>query len=131
FRVVAIDARGHGDSGWADAYSWSADIGDLANVLASLGRSAHLVGHSKGGGQATDAAALYPELVRQLVNLDGFGPSPEGLRPPGFALDTRSVPERFAGFLDRRRADQERAWRPYRSLEDLVERRRRQNPRLS
>ena len=23
FRVVAIDARGHGDSGWADAYTWT------------------------------------------------------------------------------------------------------------
>jgi pimeloyl-ACP methyl ester carboxylesterase len=26
-----------------------------------------------GGGQATDAAALYPDLVRQVVNIDGFG----------------------------------------------------------
>ena len=41
------------------------------------------------------------------------------------------MPERFASFLDRRRAEEERAWRPYASLDDLVTRRRRMNPRLS
>jgi pimeloyl-ACP methyl ester carboxylesterase len=131
FRVVGVDARGHGDSGWADAYTWLTDLADLANVLRDLGRPAHLVGHSKGGGQATDAACHLPELVRQVANLDGFGPPPEGFRPPGFELDARSLPERFADFLDRRRADEERAWRAYPSLDDLVARRRRMNPRLS
>ena len=33
FRVLALDARGHGDSGWADAYLWPADLVDIANVL--------------------------------------------------------------------------------------------------
>jgi pimeloyl-ACP methyl ester carboxylesterase len=131
FRVVGVDARGHGDSGWADAYSWQTDVIDVLNVLRSLGRPAHLVGHSVGGGRATDAACYLPELVRQVANLDGFGPSPEGFRPPGFEVDTRSVPERFAAFLDRRRADEERAWRPYASLEELVARRQRINPRLA
>lgn len=131
FRVIGVDARGHGESGWADAYNWSCDLIDLANVLRWLGRPAHLLGHSKGGGQATDTAGLYPELVRQVINIDGFGPSPEGFRPPGFELDERSVPERFATHLDRRRKDEERAWRAYPSLEDLVARRQRLNPRLS
>src|SRR5262245_397371 len=63
FRVVAIDARGHGDSHWADAYAWVADVIDIVNVLRTLGRPAHLVGHSKGGGQATDAARAAPALV--------------------------------------------------------------------
>jgi pimeloyl-ACP methyl ester carboxylesterase len=131
FHVVALDARGHGDSGWADAYSWVTDLADIGSVLRALGRPAHLVGHSKGGGQATDTACHLPELVRQVVNIDGFGPSPEGFRPPGFETDTRSIPERFAGFLDRRRVEEERAWRPYASLDELVARRRRMNPRLS
>jgi pimeloyl-ACP methyl ester carboxylesterase len=131
FRVVAIDARGHGDSGWADAYGWTADLADIANVLRWLDRPAHLLGHSKGGGQATDAACHSFERVRQVVNIDGFGPSPEGFRPPGFEMDTRSLPERFAAFLDGRRAEEERAWRVYASLDELVARRRRMNPRLS
>ena len=123
FRVVAIDARGHGDSGWADAYTWMADVADIGNVMGSLGRPCHLLGHSKGGGQATEAACQYQGLVRQLVNIDGFGPSPEGFRPPGFEVDPRSLPERFATYLDRRREGEERSWRAYASLDDLVARR--------
>jgi hypothetical protein len=69
--------------------------------------------------------------VRRLVNIDGFGPPPEGFSPPGVPIDRRPLPLRFADYLDRRRKAAERAWRPYPSLEDLVERRRAQNPRLS
>jgi pimeloyl-ACP methyl ester carboxylesterase len=129
--VVAIDARGHGDSSRADAYAWPADLRDIANVLRWVGRPAHLVGHSKGGGQSTDVAAFYPALVRQVVNLDGFGPGSEGFRPPGMAQDARSLPERFGDHLERRRSEEERAWRAYPSLDDLVARRGRLNPRLS
>ncbi len=125
WRVIAIDARGHGDSGWADAYTWMTDVLDIVNVLRALGRRAHLVGHSKGGGQATDAARMAPEWVGKLVNIDGFGPPslPDGNKP---------LPARCAEFLDlRRRAVHRQAWRPYQTLDDLVERRRAQNPRLS
>jgi len=83
FRVVAIDSRGHGDSEWADAYAWSADLADVAEVLAWVGPPAHLVGHSRGGGQALDVAAAVPKRVRRVVDIDGFGPPPEGFVPPG------------------------------------------------
>jgi pimeloyl-ACP methyl ester carboxylesterase len=125
FRVVAIDARGHGDSDWANGYTWAADIADLVTVLRSLGRPAHCVGHSKGGGQATEAAILAPELVIKVVNIDGFGPAALPDSPS-------TLPQRFAEFLDRRRQLAERnGWRPYARLDDLVERRRAQNPRLT
>jgi pimeloyl-ACP methyl ester carboxylesterase len=131
FRVIALTSRGHGDSEWVHFYDWPNDVADVVNLLRSLGRPAHLVGHSRGGGQATDAAVWAPECVRRLVNVDGFGPPPEGFSPPGGAPDRRPLPERFAEYLDRRRAAAERTWRPYASLADLVERRRAQNPRLS
>jgi pimeloyl-ACP methyl ester carboxylesterase len=131
FRVLSLTSRGHGDSEWVDVYAWPNDVMDAVNLLRSLGRPAHLVGHSRGGGQATDATLWAPECVRRLVNVDGFGPPPEGFTPPGTKPDPRPLPERFADYLDRRRKANERAWRPYRSLEDLVERRRAQNPRLS
>jgi len=125
FRVIAIDARGHGESEWADAYMWNTDVLDVINVLRSLGRPAHLIGHSKGGGQATDAACVAPELVRRLVNIDGFG-------PPDFQSDSGSLPRHLAEFLDlRRRMGRRRHWRAYPSLDALVERRRAQNPRLT
>jgi pimeloyl-ACP methyl ester carboxylesterase len=131
FRVLSLTSRGHGDSEWVDSYAWQNDVSDAVNLLRSLGRTAHLVGHSRGGGQATDAALWAPECVRRLVNMDGFGPPPEGFAPPGVPLDRRPVPPRFRDYLDRRRKAAGRAWRPYPSLEDLVERRRAQNPRLS
>jgi pimeloyl-ACP methyl ester carboxylesterase len=126
YRVAALDARGHGDSDWAGAYSWAAHLHDVVAVLGSFGQPAHLVGHSMGGGHAIDGARMAPELVRQVVNIDGFGPPPLG------AEEDAKVAERFTGFLDQRRGAATRLeWRPYASIDQLVERRRAQNPRLS
>jgi pimeloyl-ACP methyl ester carboxylesterase len=126
YRAVAMDARGHGESGWADVYAWNAHIHDVIAVLRTLGAAAHLIGHSMGGGHVTDAARALPEAVRKIVNLDGFGP------PPMTPEEEARLPERWAEFLDQRRAAATRPdWRPYASLEQLIERRRAQNPRLS
>jgi len=131
FRVVAYDARGHGDSEWASAYSWPIDVISIVQLLRSLRRPAHLVGHSRGGAQATDAAARAPVDVRQLVNIDGFGPPPEGFDEFG-ERSTKPLPERFAEYLDWRRGASTRStWRAYDGIEDLVDRRIRQNPRLT
>jgi len=133
FRVLAIDARGHGESEWADAYTWPTDVQDIVNVIRAIGRQVYLIGHSKGGGQATDAARALPDLVGKLVNIDGFGPpTAHGFGPPGAPLVDKPIPARCADFLDmRRRLMQRNGWRPYKSLDELVERRRAQNPRLS
>lgn len=132
FRVVAVDARGHGDSDWAEAYPWAAGVGDIVNVLRWLGTRSHLLGHSWGGGQAIDAAIAAPELVRAVVNFDGFGPPPEGFEAVQRAPAGQTAPERFAEHLDRRRgASAQRGWRAYDSFDELVDRRQQQNPRLS
>jgi pimeloyl-ACP methyl ester carboxylesterase len=124
-RVIAVDARGHGDSEWADAYNWAVDVTDIVNVLRWLDRPCLLLGHSKGGGQATDAASVAADLVLRLVNIDGFG-------PPPFHEDPEETPERFAKYLDgRRRRGPQHAWRPYPGLDELIRRRKAQNPRLT
>jgi 3-oxoadipate enol-lactonase len=79
FQVVALDARGHGRSGW-DGSPFSVedmadDVGDLLGQL-DLGPSA-LVGMSMGGCVAMTVAARYPELVSRLVLVDttaDYGP---------------------------------------------------------
>jgi pimeloyl-ACP methyl ester carboxylesterase len=131
FRVIAMDARGHGESGWADAYVWHGDVLDVVNVLHALERPAHLLGHSKGGGVAMDAAIRAPECVRQLVNIDGFGPPPEGFAIPGISHAPQPTHTRLAEYLDERRTSPNGGGRAYATLDDLVARRRRQNPRLS
>jgi non-heme chloroperoxidase len=82
YHAVAFDARGHGDSGWADAADYEPEnmVGDLMGVCEALGsRSPILVGASMGGGVSLlavgetrfDAAALV--LVDMAPKLEPEG----------------------------------------------------------
>ena len=73
YEVIAMDLRGHGDSGWAADrnYSFDAYRDDLRAVQASLGRPAVLIGASLGGIAALLAAGEgEPAQVRALVLVD-------------------------------------------------------------
>lgn len=130
-RVIAYDARGHGRSGWSDGYAWPIDVLELVAILRWIGRPCGLIGHSRGGGMATDAALIAPECVEKLVNIDGFGPPPEGFGTAGRDAPAPGRLDHFRRFLDQRQGtDGRRGWRSYDKLEDLVERRRSQTPRL-
>lgn len=131
FRVVSWDARGHGDSEHAHAYTWPVDVMDQIHVLRDVG-PCPVVAHSRGGGLATDAACLVPELVTHLVLLDGFGPPPEGVASEGYQRERPPLHEGFGQYLDWRRATgRMTTFRPRPTLEDLAVSRQRQNPRLS
>lgn len=89
-RVVAIDARGHGDSDRPPetrAFLWDRFVDDLVEVAARLaaehpdGRVAVGVGHSFGGTATLAAAARRPELFGRLLLLDPVLPLPPGMRP--------------------------------------------------
>lgn len=70
FRVIAYDARAHGESGPGDGYEYSDLAFDLVAVLESRGvGSAVLVGHSMGAATAVRVALERPELVRGLVQI--------------------------------------------------------------
>lgn len=87
YRVVAMDARGHGDSSkpaGADAYAWTefgADLAAVARVLApeAGGRVALGLGHSFGGTSMVMAAAAEPGLFGRLVLVDPVLPPPAEL----------------------------------------------------
>lgn len=79
FRVVAMDARGHGDSSGAtgaEAYHWSRFPEDLRAVAHALapeapgGRVALGLGHSFGGTAMIAAAGLEPRLFERIVAVD-------------------------------------------------------------
>jgi pimeloyl-ACP methyl ester carboxylesterase len=78
FRVIGMDARGHGDSSrptGPDAYQWhnfGADLAAVARVLAAEagGRIAVGLGHSFGGTSMLLAASQEPELFERLVLVD-------------------------------------------------------------
>ncbi len=72
FRVIAPDARGHGQSGKPHS---PADYGvqmvhDVARLMDHLGvEDAHIVGSSMGGFIALKFAALHPQRVRSLLTI--------------------------------------------------------------
>jgi pimeloyl-ACP methyl ester carboxylesterase len=73
YRVVAYDARGHGESGEPSdrsAYSYADMAADLGAVLDSLGlERAALVGHSMGAATAIRFALDHPDRVAGLVQI--------------------------------------------------------------
>lgn len=75
-RVVALDARGHGESGWAPDgdYSVGRQVADVVAVLGALRlERVALLGLSMGGRTAMNLAAASPALVERLVIVD-IGP---------------------------------------------------------
>lgn len=97
-RLIAPDARGHGDSAKPpDAYAPSDFVRDAVAVLDACGvERALVVGHSMGGFHATALAGAHPERVARVVIVDA---SPEAL-PEGASRARRLSLERPASFAD-------------------------------
>lgn len=69
--VVAVDLRGHGDSGREPPWNVETHVADLFETLGGLGvERASWVGHSFGGRVAAAAAASEPGRARSLALLD-------------------------------------------------------------
>lgn len=69
YRVIAMDSRGHGQSGagW-QGLSFALFAEDLRTVLDALGvKRAHIIGFSDGGNLALKFALTYPQYVDRLV----------------------------------------------------------------
>jgi len=105
FRVVAMDARGHGDSGRPqerDAFEWKHFAADVSAVALQLpeqlgtGPVALGVGHSFGGTSMLLGARQHPEAFGRLVLVDPVVPPPPGVLPPGRE-------EHVTGLVDRAR----------------------------
>jgi pimeloyl-ACP methyl ester carboxylesterase len=104
YRVIAPDARGHGESDWSAAreYAPSDHAEDVRQLLAGLGCDrVSIIGSSLGGFTACVVAAQFPELVDKLVVIDvspGL-PRPPQLPPARF----RSLEEALSARITRPR----------------------------
>lgn len=78
-RVIAVDLRGHGTSGYQPPWSLATHVEDLLETATALEvASATWIGHSFGGLLCASLAASAPQRVERLALLDpGFGVSPE------------------------------------------------------
>ncbi len=72
FRVVSLDLRGHGQSGWAPDGDYALDrfVDDVQAVMAQLGRPAFLVGASLGGLACLVATGEGRVASRGLILVD-------------------------------------------------------------
>jgi pimeloyl-ACP methyl ester carboxylesterase len=114
YRVLAIDMRGHGDSGWdpKGRYLVEDHVGDLEGVVAQLGlRKLVLWGNSTGGRVVQVFAGKHPDLVSHVISED-VGPE----RP-------RQIADGYA-----KRVQQEQAG--WASEEELLAQLRKANPRM-
>jgi pimeloyl-ACP methyl ester carboxylesterase len=119
---LGIDWRGHGKSAWRAERYWFADrMAELDAVLDALGPSAALpvIAHSLGGMVASLYAAVRPERLSKLVNIEGFG-MPE--------IAATEFPAHIAGWLDQLRAPPQQ--RQYASVAELARMLQRRNPAL-
>jgi lipase len=94
-RVVAIDLRGHGHSGWEPPWSIAAHVDDL---LETVDEPATWVGHSFGGRLVAELATRAPDCVTRAVLLD-----PALHIPPEVALERAELVRqevRFASVED-------------------------------
>lgn len=70
-RVIGVDLRGHGHSGWGPPWSVEQHVADLLETADALGISgAAWIGHSFGGKLVAELAARQPDMVELAVLLD-------------------------------------------------------------
>ena len=102
-RLIAPDARGHGDSAKPETgYAPGDFAADALAILDALDiERPVVVGHSMGGGHALAFALAHPERVARLVIID-IGPE---LEPEGRARSVRLTAERPASFPDEQAAE--------------------------
>lgn len=95
YRVLSLDVRGRGDSGWGPAVEYTPQVyvRDLAGMLEALEiKRVTLIGTSMGGMISTLFAGGYPERVERVI-LNDIGPDldPRGLqRITGYVGDAPS-----------------------------------------
>lgn len=88
--AIAYDRRGRGDSGDTPPYAVEREVGDLAALIAAVGGSASVFGHSSGAALGLEAAARGLPIERLAL-----------YEPPFIVDDTRPpLPKDYVEHLD-------------------------------
>ena len=129
YRVLLPELRGHGRSARSDAYAMPNFLLDLHAVVehftAKPSTECAVFGHSLGGHIVTKYAALFPEVVKTVLVVEGLGPPtrPHEGKP---AEEIRAYREMLLARLSTRPSQ----GKPLTGLEDAAARLQRNNPRL-
>ena len=90
YRVIALDQRGHGDSGWAEDADYTPETqqGDISAIVDALGLEQFvLMGLSMGGRNSLTYAAANPDRVKALVIVDAAIHQPNIVRVAFLRID--------------------------------------------
>ena len=126
--IVAPDWRGYGRTQTPDTdHFWFPDyLADLDFLVDHYSPDApiDLLGHSMGGNVVMQYAGIFPERVRRLINLEGFGMA---------RTQPAQAPGRYAKWIGQLKQfhRDELALRAYPDLDGVSQRLRKTNPRLS
>jgi len=130
YHIIAPDLRGHGDSQWVigGTYPLVDYVYDIAQLihqkkLAPL----TIIGHSLGGHIAMQYSGIYPESVKKLVSIEGFGPPMAWIAARG----KRTAAQRMQEWIAQLRELAGREPRKYPNIDEAVARMREANPFLS
>jgi pimeloyl-ACP methyl ester carboxylesterase len=130
WHVITPDLRGHGDSAWSPDcnYGPSLNVLDLATLIDQLQLSSvSIIGHSLGAQISLRYAGIYPERVRQLVEIEGAW-----LRGRStMARMKMPIAERMRDWIASNQALSRRNSRGYPSFAEALERMKAENRRLS
>lgn len=121
--VLAPDWRGFGLTQWAPGGYWFADyLADLDFLLRELSPDApvNVAGHSMGGNVLGLYAGARPHRVKRIALLEGFG-------LPRTTPD--KAPRKFSQWMDE--LESPPGFKSYASVEDVVERLKKNNPKLT
>jgi pimeloyl-ACP methyl ester carboxylesterase len=123
--IIALDCRGHGDSGWIGAggyYHFPDYILDLDSLIQELRTDrVILMGHSMGGTISFLYTGTFPKRVKKLILVEGIGP---------LGLTFSDAPPRMEKWISEVLAVTERKPAEYSTLEEAAKRLRKTNPRL-
>jgi pimeloyl-ACP methyl ester carboxylesterase len=127
FHVYAIDLRGHGNSEWAHGAAYTIgehvlDLSALADVIGDF--PVYLIGHSLGGVISVIYSGVYPERVKKLVSIEGYGLPPSQRVP-------KPSSQRMREWIENIRKTEQREPRTYPNLDAAVARMKEANPHLS
>jgi pimeloyl-ACP methyl ester carboxylesterase len=130
YHIIAPDLRGHGDSQWlvGGHYGLPDYVYDIAQLIHQRNLAPlTIIAHSLGGHVSMQYAGVYPETVKKLVSIEGFGP------PPAFLEKRSKTPpqQRMNEWILQMRDLAGRSPHRYKTVDECVARMQEANPNLS
>ena len=123
WRVIAPDFRGFGRSQHNKSSYWFPDyLADLNRIINIFSEKdpVTLIGHSMGGNVASMYAGIFPDDVKNLVNIEGFGLKES---------NPDNAPDNYHHWIEKQNCDQK--FSEYKTFDELAEKLLKRNPKMS